>query len=145
MLTASNVIHFLCQFLYLLIYTPGYLNLSKWYDQYRINKGVKRPWEVKEEWPAKKMKTFIILGINYLVIYPLLLVVSLKLRLLRIRYDNFPSAYFSFYLDSKWPGNFCLSFLLKTPSIIGPTDLPMNPSLCTSTTKFTTSTAKSSP
>ena len=101
--------------------------------------------EVEEEWPAKKKKFFIILGINYLIIYPLLLVISLKLGLLRIRYDNFPSAYFSFDLDLKCSGSFFLSSSLKMLAIIGPTDLPTNPSSCTSITKFTTNIAKSSP
>ena len=90
----SNLIHFICQFLDFLIYVPGYFYLSKVYDRYRINQGVSRPWELKDDWPAKKKKLFTILGINYCLIYPLLILASLKLGFLRLRFDNFPSVYF---------------------------------------------------
>ena len=81
-----------------MLYVPGYSNLSKFYEKYRINKGVIRPWEVKDDsWPAKKYKLFTYLGINYCLVYPLLIIVSTKISGIKVRFEDFPTVYLFHY------------------------------------------------
>ena len=84
-------IHLVCQILYFLLYAPGYGNLVKAYDKYRINKGVQRPWENEKTWPSTKKKLFLYLGINYLLVYPGLIYISNKLSGIKLRFTEPPS------------------------------------------------------
>lgn len=83
----SFCIHFVFQALYFLIYAPGYSNLIKAYDEYRINKGVVRPWEGDQKsWSKTRNRLFYYLGINYLVIYPAMIVLSVKVSGVNVRF-----------------------------------------------------------
>lgn len=90
----SCTIHFCFQIVCFFIYYPGYAGLSKSYEKYRINKGVKKPWKY-EEWPALRRRLFFYLGINYVVMYPLLISMSIKISGLKLRFHDFPSMYLS--------------------------------------------------
>lgn len=86
MVGISCIIHFSLQFLYFCIYAPGYFNIFDWYDKYRINKGVKRPWEDNPKWPSIRRKMIIYLGVNYCVMYPGIIIASTKLSGIRLRF-----------------------------------------------------------
>lgn len=88
----SCIIHFSLQFLYFLIYVPGYIGRAS-YEKYRINKGVARPWENNPKWPETKRKLFLYLGINYCLIYPGLIIGSTKLNGIKLRFEGVPSMY----------------------------------------------------
>ena len=76
-----------------MLYLPGYSHLLSFYEKYRINKGVSKPWEIKETWPAKKKKLFTILGINYFIIYPFMVIGSTMISGIKVRFEGFPPLY----------------------------------------------------
>lgn len=86
MLSISFFIHFLFQSLYFLIYAPGYANAINSYDKYRINHGVKRAWEDNPDWPKTKRRLFYYLGINYIIVYPAMIILSTAISGIKVRF-----------------------------------------------------------
>jgi hypothetical protein len=74
-----------------MVYAFGYANVFKWYEKYRINEGVQRAWENNPKWPQERLRLFYYLGLNYLLVYPGMLFLSMKLSGIRLRFESEPS------------------------------------------------------
>ena len=87
----SFCLHFVCQFADFLIYLPGYTGKFPWYEKYRINKGAKRHWEDEKEWPGMRKRLAYYLGLNYLVCYPVMIFLSVKVSGIKVRFEDLPT------------------------------------------------------
>ena len=86
MVSTSFCIHVVCQIIYFVMYVPGYADLVPAYDKYRINQGVNRAWEGNPHWGKTRNKLLFYLGLNYLVIYPMMIVVSTYVSGIKVRF-----------------------------------------------------------
>ena len=75
----SITIYFGFQTIGFLMYLPGYMGWSKYYDDHLINKRSTRPWE-RKNWPEVRLKTIKNLFINQILLAPLAFYVTNKAK-----------------------------------------------------------------
>lgn len=89
----SFTIHIVCQLGYFLLYLPGYADWVPAYEKFRINKGSRRHWENPGEWPRMKRRLIFFVGVNYLLVYPVMIFLSVKISGIKVRFSEFPTMY----------------------------------------------------
>lgn len=77
------------QLLSFLIFLPGYLNISSFYEKFKINRRSNWPWE-RENWKETAKKTILNFILNELILSPLFLFGS-TVSGIKYRFTDFPT------------------------------------------------------